>query len=161
MMGMKLLGAILLAFTGGYGAWLLNRRAERTVDRLDAWIALLRLTKNQIDCFSLPVSEILLRCDRTLLRRVGWEGESAPADFAELGAALDGGTFSEETVRVIRVFAEEIGKGYRAEQVRTCDYGIGLFCAERDRLLAELPRKEKRNLTLCLSAALGTVVVLI
>lgn len=158
---LKTVGAVIALAVGGYGAVLLNRRARLAVDRCDAWISLLRLVKNQIDCFSLPVSEILLRCDRTLLRRVGWEGESAPDDFAELGAALDGATFSEETVRVIRVFAQEIGKGYRAEQVRTCDYGIGLFCAERDRLLAELPRKEKRNLTLCLSAALGTVVVLI
>ena len=161
MLLIKLTGATLALLAGGYGAVLLNRRARLTVDRCDAWISLLRLVKNQIDCFSLPVPEILARCDATLLSRVGWEGTAPPEDFAALAAALPGAGLSEEAERVARFFSEEIGKGYRAEQLRTCDYGIGLFCAERDRLLSELPRREKRNLTLCLSAAAGTVVVLL
>lgn len=156
----KLFGALLLSGVGAYGALLLNRRAEWRIDRLEAWIALLRLTKNQIDCFSLPVPEILARCEPSLLRRIGWESEEPPADFAALGAALREGELSEEGERVAVGFCEEIGKGYRAEQLRTCDYGIGLFCAERDRLLSELPRRRKRNVTLCMAAALGAVVML-
>ena len=160
MMGMKLLGAILLAFTGGYGAWLLNRRAERTVDRLDAWIALLRLTKNQIDCFSLPVPDILARCEPSLLARIGWDGEEHPKDFQGLCEAVRGSLTTEEGERIAEGFCDEIGKGYRAEQIRTCDYSIGLFCAERDRLLAELPRRRQRNTTLCMALSLGAAMVL-
>lgn len=160
MLLFKAIGALLLTAVGAYGAILLNRGAEKTIDRLEAWIALLRLAKNQIDCFSLPLSEILLRCEPSLLSRLGWEEESAPEDFAALGAELPLSELSEEGERVARFFCEEIGKGYRNEQLRTCDYSIGLFCAERDRLLAELPKRRQRNVTLCMAAALGAVVVL-
>lgn len=158
---LKLAGALLLSAAGVYAAVTLNRNAQRQIDRLDAWIALLRLTKNQIDCYALPAPEILARCDRSLLTRLGWDMKTPPADFAALGASGVFRDLTEEGERIAGNFCEEIGKGYRGEQLRTCDYGIGLFCAERDRLLAELPRRRQRNITLCMAAALGTVVILL
>ncbi|MBR2908475.1 MAG: hypothetical protein IKC26_10815 [Clostridia bacterium] len=157
----KLLGALLLAGVGVYGSVTLNRHAKRQIERLDGWIALLRLTKNQIDCYALPTAEILLRCEGSLLERLGWEELAPPSDFASLRKAVRGMGLTEEGERIAENFCEEIGKGYRGEQLRTCDYGIGLFCAERDRLLAELPRRRQRNITLCMAASLGTVVVLL
>lgn len=161
MLILKLPGALLLSAVGVYGAILLNRRAERRIERIEAWIALLRLTKNQIDCYSLPAPEILARCDGTLLSRLGWREIDPPKSFSTLGDGVDRQELTEEGERIAVNFCEEIGKGYRAEQLHTCDYSIGLFCAERDRLLAELPRDRKRNVTLCMAAALGTVVVLL
>lgn len=157
----KLLGALLLTGAGVYGAVTLNRYAMRQIERLDGWIALLRLTKNQIDCYALPTSEILLRCEKSLLTRLGWEELAPPSDFSSLGKTVRSTGLTEEGERIAVDFCEEIGKGYRGEQLRTCDYGIGLFCAERDRLLAELPKRRQRNITLCMAAALGTVVVLL
>ena len=157
----KLLGAMLIASVGGYSAVWMNRNAERAVDRLEAWVALLRMTKNQIDCFSLPLPEILRRCERAFFRRLGYMEEGLPESFSALFLGISPALLTEEGERTARLFCEEIGKGYRAEQLRTCDHCIGLFCAERDRLLSELPRKRKRNVTLCVSAALGTVVLLI
>ena len=161
MMILKLPGAILLSAVGVYSAILLNRGADRQIDRLEAWIALLRLTKNQIDCYALPVPEILQRCEGSLLARLGWSEKEPPPDFGALGATVDRHDLTEEGERIAENFCEEIGKGYRAEQLHTCDYSIGLFCAERDRLLSELPRRRQRNITLCMAAALGTVVVLL
>ena len=163
MLIVKVLGAVLLASVGGCGALWLNRNAEAAVERLDAWISLARLTKNQIDCFSLPLPEILQRCEPSLLLRLGTAECTPfpPKEFPELLTGLSHAALTEEGERTARLFCEEIGKGYRAEQLRTCDHCIGLFCAERDRLLSELPRRRKRNITLCLSAALGTVVLLI
>ena len=160
MMILKLFGALLLTSVGICGAVTLNRSARRQIDRLDGWIALLRMTKNQIDCYALPSGEILSRCDRSILVRLGWGESEAPSDFPLLGNAV-GSALTEEGERIALNFCEEIGKGYRAEQLHTCDYSIGLFCAERDRLLAELPRRRQRNITLCMAAALGTVVILL
>jgi len=161
MLHFKLLGALLLTVTGGCGAWMLGHRDSIRIDRVEAWIALLRLTKNQIDCFSLPVPEILARCEPSLLTRIGWEGETPPPDFGAITASDAIGMLSMEGRRIACAFSEEIGKGYRQEQLRTCDYSIGLFSAERDRLLSELPKKRKRDTTLCMAAALGTVILLL
>ena len=161
MLFVKLLGAGLLVLVGGYGALLLNRRAEREVDRMDAWISLLRLVKNQIDCYALPLSEILLRASPPLLSRIGWDADGAPNGFDAIGAVIGDTGMSEEGERVARFFCEEIGKGYRAEQLHTCDYAIGLFCAERDRLLSQLGGARKRNTTLCLCGAVALAIVLL
>lgn len=157
----KLLGALLVALAGVLGAIRLNRAAEGRIDEVEGWIALLRLTKTEIDCFSLPQSEILARCDGAILRRIGWEGETPPADFASLEAVLDRCGLSPEGERIARIFLGEIGRGYRREQLRICDYGIGLFTAERDRLLAELPKRRQRNAVLSMTLSLGAVVLLL
>lgn len=157
----KLFGTLILTGVGIYSAVTLNRYAMRQIERLDGWIALIRLTKNQIDCYALPTSEILLRCDRSLLTRLGWEELAPPSDFSSLRKKVQSTGLTEEGERIAENFCEEIGKGYRGEQLRTCEYSIGLFCAERDRLLAELPKRRQRNITLCMAAALGTVVVLL
>ncbi len=157
----KLFGALLLTISGGYGACLLNRYARGRIARLDALIALLRLFKTQIDCFSLPVKEIFARCEISLLRRCGWKEEEAPESFDFFCRAVDRTYLTEEGRRILDGFTEQIGNGYREDQVRACDDSIGLFCAERDRLLAELPRVLERNVTLCLSAAVGLAVMLL
>ena len=161
MLFFKMLGAVLLLATGIGGAVTLNRRAEARIDRVEAWISLLRLTKNQIDCFSLPLGEILGRCEGTVLRRMGWEASAAPEDFSALLSLTGEGYLSEEGGRIAAGFCEEIGKGYRGEQLRTCDYSIGLFCAERDRLLSALPGCRKRNTTLLMALAVFTVIILL
>lgn len=161
MVFFKALGALVLTGVGVCGAILLNRRAAESIDRLEAWIALLRLTKNQIDCFSLPLSDILRRCEPSLLTRIGWQEKTPPKDFGTLGETARDGVLTEEGERVAVSFCEEIGKGYRGEQLRACDYSIGLFTAERDRLLSELPKRRQRNVTLSLAAALSAVVLLL
>ena len=161
MLFCKLLGALFAISAGVCGAVLLNREADRRIDEVEAWIALLRLTKNQIDCFSLPQREILARCDEGLLRRLGWTGNKPPEEFSALGSSLRESRLTEEGERIARGFTEEIGKGYRAEQLHTCDYAIGLFCAERDRLLSQLGGARKRNTTLCLCGAVALAIVLL
>lgn len=161
MLYLKLIGAILLTAAGGYGAWLIGKRDSMRIDRVEAWIALLRLTKNRIDCFSLPVPEILARCEANLLRRLGWSEKTPPADFRALVDSDASEGLTMEGRRIAHGFSEEIGKGYRQEQLRACDDSIGLFSAERDRLLSQLPKKRKRDITLCMAAALGTVILLL
>ena len=161
MLYFKWIGAIILTAVGGYGAWLIGKRDSMEIDRVEAWIALLRLTKNRIDCFSLPVPEILARCETNLLRRLGWSADTPPADFRALAESDAADGLTMEGRRIACGFSEEIGKGYRQEQLRACDYSIGLFSAERDRLLSQLPKKRKRDITLCMAAALGTVILLL
>ena len=161
MLFCKLLGALLLTLVGIYGSALLNRAASRRIDAVEGWIALLRMTKNRIDCFALPLPEILRRCDREILAAIGWEDDEPPREFRALREVLLPRLLSEEGIRIAEGFLGEIGKGYRAEQLRTCDYGIGLFSAERDRLLAALPKERSRNVAISVSMALGAVVLLL
>lgn len=155
----KLAGALVLSISGVLCAAWLNRKAERRIGELAGWISLLRFCKRQVDCFSLPMGEILARCDREILSACGFVGDLAPKSFEDLLAASamqDG-----ETESIVRGFCEEFGKGYREEQTRGCDYYLGLLEARREQLLGRLPAQKKMNATLSVCAALAIVLLLL
>ena len=155
----RVAGAALLALSGGAGAYLMNRSASAALTQLEGWLTLLRYVKAQVDCFALPASAILAGCDPILLRACGYEGARLPKSFEELlrGCRVrDGGC-----LEILSRFAAEFGKSYREEQSRSCDYYLGLLSDRRAALSAALPGKKKRNSTLCISAALAAVILLI
>ena len=70
-MVLRLAGAAILSVCGILLASHLNRSAERRLRETEGWIALLRFVKAQVSCFSLPMGEILARCDADLLSQCG------------------------------------------------------------------------------------------
>jgi len=155
----RIAGALILAVSGIGGAYWLNQSATASLRQVEAWLALLRYVKTQVECFSLPVSEILRRADPQLLRGCGYMGTMPPRSFEALltfCAIRDG-----ETEQLIRSFAEEFGKSYREEQSRGCDYYFSLLDARREGLVSQLPAKKRINSALCVSGALALVILLI
>ena len=108
----KLVGALLLALSGVLGAVWMNRRSSMVLRQADGFLALLRYVKNQVECFALPVSEILRRCDPKILSECGYEGEAVPQRMEELVEACR--IEDRETVEHMTRFSREFGRCYRA-----------------------------------------------
>ena len=57
--------------------------------------------------------------------------------------------------------ATDFGSGYRDEELRRLSYYEKELSDELQRLSGELPSKKKINLTLCISAAIAIVILMI
>lgn len=159
MMIYKMAGALILSLSGILCAAHLNRRAERRLREISGWIALLRFSKLQVECFSLPMGEILARCDAQILSDCGYIGQIAPRSFEDLLSAsvlCDG-----ETESIVRGFCEEFGRGYREEQTRAFDYYLSMLESRRKLWNEKLPARKKMNATLSICAALAIVLLLL
>lgn len=150
---------MLLIVSGTVGAHRLNRAAAESLRQTEGFLQLLRYIRTQVECFALPVSQILARCDRDLLKKCGYIRSIAPKTLSELSNAC------EERDRVsagfFRDFSETFGTGYREEQCQNCDSFIALLDTRRAELQERLPDRKKMNAALCLSGALAAVIVLI
>ena len=157
MLTLKWLGVGVMLGVTAYSA-LRTTRAERArLALLDAWIALLYYVRGQIDCFSLPMDEILCRADKSLLAELGHTGGQARLSVLLERTAL---RLDKDTRRTLEVFLRELGSTYREEQVRRCDHYLGQLQAGRERLAAQLPARIKLCVTLHFCLALGAAVLL-
>ena len=157
MLFCKIFGAFLTVFGGIMLSHTLNRRMLVAHRRAEAWAVLLRQIKNEIECFSLPIKEILKRTDAELLYACGYTGASIPESLFELISSTrwaDG-----ETEELVRRFVSEFGMCYRSEQVGRCAYYLSLMEERRRAILSELPSKKRINTTLCIAGSLGLLIL--
>ena len=131
----KIIGSLLLAGAGGYLAMMLSRYERRRLLVLDGYLSLIRCIKGQIDCFSMPLEDILAGIDPSVLSACRGE-------------------------RLLSSFAGELGRTHRAEQVSRCDYYLSALGEERRRLADALPGRLRTGSTLCITCALAMAVLL-
>ena len=155
----RILGAVLLAFSGGLGAYLSNQRAARVLRQTEAWLALLHHIRGQVDCFARPISDILSGCELSLLNACGYRGEDVPESLDALLARCAIG--DGETEKIVTDFSREFGKSYREEQIKSCSYSCDRLIRRRDALAEQLPAKRRVNSALWISGALTVVILLI
>ena len=85
----KLFGSLLLVGAGLYNALLLARYEHRRVGVLDGYLSLLRFIRGQIDCFSMPIGQILATVDPSVLAACrGQDRASAERPAASLDLLL-------------------------------------------------------------------------
>lgn len=155
----SLAGAVVILACGIEISRRLNAKISIDHERIEKYILLLRYIRSQIDCFALPICDILGRADRQLLIGCGWEEESFPSSLEEM---LREASVEDEGARgILLEFCEDFGKSYLEEQIRRCDHYISLLDERRDILNKDLPRKKKLNSTLCISGAVAVVILLI
>jgi len=158
-MAIRILGAAILSLCGVLFAAHLNRRAENCLGETEGWIALLRFVKGQVECFSLPMGEILARCDAEILRTCGYGATLSPKSFSGM---IEASCFCDQDCeRIARAFAEDFGRGYREEETRGCDYYLAQLESHKEALSKKLPLQKKRNATLSICAALALVLLLL
>lgn len=129
-------------------------RARRSHTR--GYLALLRHIRRQIECYSLPVGDILARAEPHLLAACGWQS-GRPCNFSALLAATADGLGSEAR-DALSAFAERLGGGYRADQLRLCEEHIARLSALCERDAGESAKRER--LWLLLPPALCGIVLL-
>ncbi len=159
MWSFKIAGMLMLACSGLVVAYELNCRATAALRQNEAYMALIRTVRGQIECFARPISEILCSCEHEELEGCGYFYDKPPSDLLHLVAKST--VHDVSTVAIVSRFAEEFGRGYREDEVRACDYALSRLEERRASLAAELPSKKKRNTALCVCAALALALLLL
>ena len=157
MIILKLLGALIILSVGTLCGAVSVGYEKKRVRILDGWIDLIQYIRAKIDCYLMPIGDILSASDRPLGTLCGIDGEHADlsAILRASRAFLDG-----ESLRLLRGFIDEIGTTYREEQLRRCDYYVSALRMQREKIAAEFPSRSRLSVTLCLCISLGTAVLL-
>ncbi len=154
---LKFLGALLILSVGVFAAFVSVQYEKRRLTVVDGWIDLILYIRGQIDCYLLPIEDILSSGDRALL-----EACMSPSNAADLPAILTSCEIylDGDAKRTLESFVREIGAGYREEQIKRCDYFISSLRAQREKIAAALPLRVRLCATLCICLALATAILL-
>ena len=156
-MYIKLIGCMLVAVSGLSVTYILNKRASSALICAEGGGELITRIKTEIECFALPIGDILSRIDPSIFERCGYTGSAPPKDLHGL---LEKTLFTDaETERQAVSFVSEFGRCYKNEQVERCSYFMALMEERRRKLASELPSKQKLNATLSLAAGLGAIIL--
>ncbi len=153
----KILGALLILSVGVFSAFVSVQYEKKRLSVVDGWIDLILYIRGQIDCYLMPLGDILSGGDRAL-----FEACMSPGNAADLPAILEASQIylDGDAKRTLEGFVREIGAGYREEQLKRCDYFIASLRAQRERIAAELPLRMRLCATLCVCIALATAILL-
>lgn len=157
MLAFKIAGA-LLVLASGTGLAVGAVRYERVRLQVhDALISLIFLIKGRIDCYAMPVEQIMLTMDKSILAdcRCPGQVESIEALLPHVQSYLD-----PETYRVLQSFGEGLGSGFRDEQLKRCDYYMELLRQKRMQLEESLGARVRTNGVIWILCALGAVILL-
>ncbi len=154
---LKFLGALLIFAVGVFAAFVSVQYEKKRLSVVDGWIDLILYIRSQIDCYLMPLDDILSGGDRAL-----FEACMSPSNAADLPAILEasGIYLDGDGKRLIEGFVREIGAGYREEQIKRCDFFISSLRTQRERIAAQLPLRTRLCATLCICIALATAILL-
>ena len=156
---LKSVGAILVLLSGICLGAFLNRAAEHRLVQIEAFVHLLGFLRMQVECFALPIGEILARTDPRILFECGWHPNAPPRSLSELWEQvriLDG-----ESERILFQWSASFGRGYREEEVRISDGAEKQLKKRAESLRHGLEGKRRVNLTLCVAGATAFVILLV
>ena len=155
---MKIIGALVIIFSS---VMIAMNQAEKIDDSLrcvSALRALFEHTKNMIECYSLPVGEILRRFDSEYLLEIGYSRE-APRNFLELA---EGASISDSEARELLLsFSRDFGVSYRQDELARCSLYLEKMRAREQKLSKESARRKRVIYTVALCAALAIVILII
>ena len=154
---LKLVGSIVVVASSVFVA--ISHRAfqEKRLRTLDGFIALLMYIKGQVDCYALPLYEILtgipagLLCDCNCPEGAGSLDELVSESRIYL---------EDESLRLLEAFSLEFGSTFREEQLRRCDFYISSLVEERMRLSEDVKRRAKVGGALSVCSMLGLIILL-
>lgn len=154
---LKLLGALLILSVGVFSAFVSVQYEKKRLTVVDGWIDLILYIRGQIDCYLLPIGDILSGGDRAL-----FEACMSPSNAADLPAMLEasGIYLDGDAKHTLESFVREIGSGYREEQLKRCDFFISSLRTQRERIAAALPMRVRLCATLCICLSLATAILL-
>lgn len=156
-MSAKIIGSIIIAVSALAMAISHCRYEERRLRTLDGFISLLFYIKGQIDCYSLPLSDIL----STLPVKI-FSDCNTPEGAEGLDDMIDNSRIylEEESERLLEAFSSEFGSTFRDEQLRRCDHYISALGEQRGRLFAEVGRSRRVGSAVWICSSLCLLILL-
>ena len=150
---------VVLLFSGILSAALVVSELEARANRVKAISQAMRFIKRMVECFSMSASDILLKMPRKLKDDCGYGKGTEECSLLSFALACE--IEDNEAQAIFIEFARSFGKNYRAEQIRECEYYIGLM-EERERQIASrLPSQKKLAFALIVCATLAVLILLL
>ncbi len=153
---LKLVGSLLLVLTGLVLAVSVCSFEKKKLSVLDSFIALLLYIKGQIDCYSMPLCDILENgAQKTSL-------VSDTGNICDFGRILSSSRMylDDESYRLLLSFYSEFGSVYREEQLRRLDYYINALGERRRAVFEDLPARTRVGSALCICGVLGILIII-
>ena len=144
------------------------RFEQRRLRVLDGYISLIYYIKGQIDCYAMPLSDIMASADPAVLAAclgldvsVGHLPPVVTGDRPITAIVQESRLYLEpEVERLLTTLTGELGSTYRAEQVARCDHYLTALTEERRKLGDSLPARLRAICTLCLCSAVVAALLL-
>lgn len=155
----KIIGALTVIVSAAVIARELTLRVDSSVRYVSALRSLLEHTKNMVDCYSLPASEILRRTDKDIFADCGYKNSTLPRDFCELlqGISAEDG----EAFDIFSSFARDFGKSYRADEASRCALYLEKMRSREQKLIKDSAKRKKVIFTISLCFALAVIILMI
>lgn len=161
----KILGSFVLLLAGGYISVAIARFERRRLRVLDGYLSLIYYIRGQIDCYAMPLPDILASADPAVIAAcLGLDLTTPlplPAERPLSAMVQESRLYLEpEAERLLTTLTGELGSTFRAQQVARCDHYLLALTEERRKLGDTLPARLRATYTLCLCCALGVAVLL-
>lgn len=156
------LGALTVLFLTFYVGFLFSRMQNGRQMRLECFLLLIRFIESEISCYQTPLDDIYRKFEGEALEKCGFLAVLRERGMREaLKECRSALCFSDEEYRLLELFACELGKSYREEQLRGCEYYRRMlenYCHEGRQ---ELPARLKLCRSLTVTGGLLLVLLLI
>lgn len=156
-MPIKIIGSILLAVAGALAAVSVRVFHRRRIDTLDGFISLIFYIKGQVDCYAMPIGDIIASLPPEMLRAL-----NCPRGALTLEELIDESRLylDRESLRLVTAFSGEFGSVFREEQMRRCDHYIAMLSEVRQRVGMKCESEARAGSALCICTALCLAVLL-
>lgn len=147
---MKLLGCGLILIASVVCAFYYEKHIKIKISYYSELISFINYIKNQIEYFSYPIDEIFAKYDIS-------------SDFLSsiVNGNVDSLRLSNEEKTQINEFMSSLGKGYKKEQIKLCEYNIAFFNTSLDKIKYEAPNKIKVFRSMSLFIGICTIILLV
>lgn len=154
---MRIIGGSALLVSCALTSSYIISSEKNKIEQIEEFIALIKYTKERIDCYAMPL-EMILKSAGDIILRLGVEKDIT--DFSQLIAECEI-VCGEDCKKLLSVFAGSIGKGYREHQVKLCDTTLDELEEIRKRLVSAYPSKKKTTVALCFAAGGALLIALL
>ena len=153
------MGVILILGAGAASASLAIRFEKRKIAVLAGWADLIRYIRAQVDCYLLPLPQILARADKTLLEACFCKRPPPDPDLTAIYHSSQV-YLDTEAKRLLASFVREFGYETREELLRRSDYYMGELCRLREKRLEEFAPRSRVIVAVCMGAAILISIIL-
>ena len=157
MILLKLFGVCFLLLSGVFAAFTVTWYEKKKVAVLAGWSDLIWYIRAQIDCYLLPLPEILAKADGALFEACSCR---QPAPDIETVFRASQRYLDPEARRLLSALVREFSLGNRQELLSRCDYYITALGRLRTKKMEDLPAKSRIAAAICIGSALLVVILL-
>ena len=157
---LRLTGSVILIVSAWFASAGLIRDHKAGLRELEALYDMISCIRDNIEHLMKPLPDIFQTYANEYLENCGFLPNVRQTDLRQ---AWDGQTFtlSGEAYILIRDFVHAIGSGYRAEELRLCEYTLGRLRTLLDRSRSDAANKLKLYRTVPMMFALSVILILL